>query len=405
MTTFKVAFIGTGGRSVAYAKAYAACPDIEVVALADPSVEHRQAMRVKAGLGGPPAEYGDWRVMLSKHGDLAGVVITTPNHLHAEPAVACLERGLAVALEKPLATTQSDCERILAAERMHGGRVLLGFVLRSTPLYARIRDWITSGVIGKVVSIQADELAGVGVTSIMHRSTWRRHAATSGGALLEKCCHDMDLLNWLLSSRPLSLNSYGRCAIFKSDPSLPEFCEGCPRAGRCRYYRKPVFSSHEDQGERTLHEFIRQEDRCIYNIDKDGVDVQSVQLEYEGGAIVNFLMSFNCMGPRASRNFHATGTEGRIWANLHEHKAWLHENVADRTTAFDAVGDGSGHGGGDEVHALTLRRMMADRTYRPECNAVAGYLSTVMCLAADVSRTGGRRVGFDYQPDGRVRLV
>jgi len=405
MKQYRVAFIGTGGRSVCYARAYGASEDIEIVALADPDAGHRKAMVEKAELPDGIPEFDDWRSMLEADDSLDGVVICTPNYLHADQAVACLDHGLPIALEKPLATTKEDCQRIVAAERRNSGRVLLGFVLRSTPFYSKIHELITSGAIGKVVSIQADELPGVGVTSIMNRSRWRRHQSTSGGSMLEKSCHDMDILNWMMGCRPVSLTSYGSTLIFRPDPSLPEVCEECHRAASCKYFRKPVFSSHEDKGEETLHDFIRQDDRCIYNIDKDTADVQGMCVEYETGAVVNFMLNFNCMGPKAGRNFHAIGTDGRIWGNLHEKVVSLYENESDRTTTYDASGDGSGHGGGDRLHALLLKRMMEDPGFVPEQNAMAGYLSAVMCFAADLSRTERRSVDFSYDPDGLVEFT
>ena len=402
---FKVAFIGTGGRSVVYGRTYADCPDIEVVALADPSARNRKTMIAKSRLANQPAEYDNWPELLAKHADLDGVVIATPNNVHADPAVACLERGLTIALEKPLAATPAECDRIIAAEKASGARTLIGFVLRSSPLYQKIREIVLGGSIGELVSIQADELVSFGVSSVMIRSPWRRFDASSGGALLEKCCHDIDIVNWMTSSRPASLNSFGRRAIFGPDPTLPRFCEGCRLADSCKYYLKPVFSERENPDEQTLHEFIQEQGRCIYNLEKEGVDVQSVQLEYESGVVANFMMNFNCMGPRADRNFHAVGTKGRVWASVYDRKVWLYENGSGRTTEFDASGDGSGHGGGDRLHALLLREMMLDPSFRPACDASAGYLSAVTCFAADVSRLERRRVALRYDAEGRVSVL
>ena len=404
MKKLRVAFIGTGGRSVCYARAYGAHQDINVVALADPRPENRKTMADRSGLANGFTEFDDWRDMLDAHNDLDGVVICTPNYLHAGQAVACLERGLPVALEKSLATTQEDCERIVAAEQANGGRVLLGFVLRTTPFYSKIYEWISGGAIGQIVSIQADELPGLGVTSIMNRSQWRRHSAQSGGSMLEKCCHDMDILNWMMACRPVSLTSYGSTAIFVPDESLPERCDDCNVAARCLYYKKPLFSAHEDKAEELLHEFVHEDNRCIYNIDKDITDVQSICLEYENGALANFMLNQNCMGPRTSRNFHAVGKKGRIWGNLSEKEVFWHDNLSGNTTSFDARGDGSGHGGGDLRHALLLHRMMSDPGYTPDQSAYAGYLSAVMCFASDRSRTCGQRINFRYRSDGFITL-
>ena len=403
MQKFKVGFIGTGGRSVCYASAYEKSDEIEITGLADPSVENRRAMAQKANLSKGYVEYDDWREML-KQQKLDGVVISSPNNCHAEQAIACLELGIAIALEKPLATTPSDCQRILDAEKKHDGRVLIGFVLRSTPFYTKIRELILSGIIGKLTSIQADELPGWGVSSIMNRSKWRRYTKDSGGSMLEKSCHDMDILNWLIDSRPMALNSFGGRQIFTANPNFPDKCSLCPINQSCQYSYKPVFSGHEDEGEEIMHEFIRDEDCCIYNVDKDVSDVQSLNLFYANGVIANFMLNFHVSGPKAGRNFHAIGTKGRIWGCHHEHELFCYQNDGEKLQKFDTSGDGSGHGGGDRLHALELLKMMKDRNYRPDQNSYAGYLSAAMCFAADISMNEGKRINFRYDESGIVKI-
>lgn len=402
---YKVAFIGTGGRAGAWAKHYVDSGKIEVTALVDPDSGHREAMAQLSGLTNGYEEYSDYRDMLKEQKDLDGIVISSPNHLHVEHAVACLELGLPIALEKPLATTKKDCEKIIDAEQANGGRTLLGFVLRSTPFYFKIYELIAADRIGKVVSIQADELPGLGVTSIMNRSLWRRYTRTSGGSMLEKSCHDMDIITWLTGSRPVSLNSYGGTRIFGPNPSLPKNCENCKAAPDCKYFKEPVFSEHEDEGEKILHKFVREDNACIYNIDKDVADVQSVAIEYENGTVANFMLNFNCYGRQTSRNFHAIGTKGRIWANLHEGIVYLHDNLTDKESSFDCTGDGSGHGGGDRTHAMQLARMIDEPDFRTDCDAAAGYLSAMMCFASDISRLEARRIYFRYDSSDRIEIV
>lgn len=407
MSTYNVAFIGTGGRAVSYARPFAECEDIRIVALADPFEDHRKLLLQRSNLEGCDiAEYDNWRTMLEDHlGELHGVVVATPNHLHAEHAVPCLERGLPIALEKPLATTPADCRRILDAERANGGRTVLGFVLRSTPFYSKIHELLTGGAIGRVTAIQADELPGLSVSSIMNRSLWRRYARTSGGAMLEKCCHDMDILNWMMNSRPTSLDSFGGRRIFNPNGFLPDTCEDCDLAETCQYYKQPPVSEHEDQAEGDFHRYVREDDCCIFNVDKDGADVQSIAIEYENGGVVNFLLNFHAMGPKASRNFHAMGLRGQVWGNLHQARVFHYDNLTDKTTEYDCSGDGSGHGGGDRLHSMQLLRMMQEPDFVPEANAAAGYLSAMMCFAADQARLEGRRVHFRYEDNHDIRLV
>ncbi len=67
--------------------------------------------------------------------------------------------------------------------------------------------------------------------------------------------------------------------------------------------------------------------------------------------------------------------------------------------------NGTGHGGGDTRHAMLLKRMMEDPAFRPDQDAAAGYLSAVMCFAADQSVAERRQIVFRYRDDGYIDLV
>ncbi|OGV58381.1 MAG: hypothetical protein A2X49_10465 [Lentisphaerae bacterium GWF2_52_8] len=401
MKKYKVAIIGNGGRSVSYGKAYSKCADVEVVALADSNPKNTRTMAKMSNLSGF-ASYCDWRELYDKHPDLDAVVIVTPNSLHREMAIPFIERGIPLALEKPITTTMQDSEAILRAAKKHRCRMLIGFVLRSAPFYKKVRELLDLGAIGNVLNIQADELGSYGVSSIICRSPWRRYQATSGGSLMEKSSHDMDLLNWFSGSRPVSVNSYGGRLLFNPNPNFPELCIDCGHK-ECKYHSTPEFSLAA--GDAVLQDFAQHRDAeqvCIYNVDKDVADNQSVSIEYSNGTIANFMLSFNCSGPRSGRNFHAIGTKGRIWGNVEENELFLFENQSGKTSKIELGKIECGHSGGDEGHALELVKMLRDPSYMPAQDDYAGYLSNAVCIAADISRIEKRRIAFCYDADGFI---
>ena len=395
---YRVGIIGAGNRARPHAAEYHRCGDVAVAAIADPVPAQRRRLIEAAGLSNSVAEYDDLQAMLAAE-QLDGVVITTPNHLHADHAVPCLERGLPVLLEKPLATTPEDCLRIVRAEQRTAGRMLLGFVLRSTPFYAKIRDLLAGGAIGRVFAIQADEIPSLSVTSGMNRSPWRRYTGPSGGTMLEKCCHDMDIFNWLMESRPTALASFGGRRIILPDPSKPRHCRDCAEAESCLYHPRRVRPLATDE---QLAQWRDAE--CIYNLEKDTKDLQSVCIEYETGGLVNFLLAMVCGGDKGQRNFAAQGTTGRLWGNSSEHTIHVYDYFTRETATHHLLVDRSGHGGGDRAHILLLRRMMQDPDYVPAQGGTAGYLSAMMCFAADRSCDERRRIAFEYDPSGEIRL-
>lgn len=396
MSGYKIGFIGCGRRSTRYLKYITELSDeIVCIAVADPNERHREIWLDAASEHHENVqEYSDWQEMLRSQGSLDGVVIATPNHLHADMAVECLRRGMVVALEKPLATTREDCERILEAEEKAGTNVLLGFVLRSTPFYRRIHDIVRSGKIGEVVAIEADELVNFGITKVNFRGKWRRHHKLSGGSLLEKSCHDMDIFNWIVGSRPVRISSFGGLLALRPDKNLPEHCDECSVRHECPYRSTDLDGVEKD----SLRNRLRSEDTaCIYNIDKSVNDTQSIQVLFDNGAVVNFLLTFNANGPATDRSIHVIGTKGRIWGRHAERKVtWLQNKDTTTVHEEEIVSDGSGHGGGDRTHVSHFVALLTDRKHRVSATAYDGYLAAVMCFSADASIDEKRQVGLKY---------
>ena len=172
-------------------------------------------------------------------------------------------------------------------------------------------------------------------------------------------------------------------------------------ASECPYYNEPEFS--QTAGDAVLQKFVSESNsRCIYNIDKDTADNQGVSIQYQNGAIANFMMCFNCSGPYSGRNFHAVGTKGRIYGNLEARELHLYDNRKKQDFRIEIPVVEGGHNGGDVRHALELLKMMKDPLYRPQPDAYAGYLSNAVCIAADLSRLEKRQIQFRYDADNFI---
>ena len=402
---FKIAIIGCGARSIAYAKNLTASDEIELVACADPDREHLRTMLSYTKIKEEDLRiYPDWKDLCENEKDLDGAVIVTPNFLHHLPAAEIIKRGIPLALEKPLTNSMKDSEFLLDVVREHRPQLLIGFVLRSTPFYRKIREVLDSGRIGSVISIQADELVTPGVSSVISRSPWRRHAALSGGTMMEKCSHDMDLINWFAGARPIAVNSFGGSLLFRPNPNLPKKCADCKVKDSCLYFREPPFS--EAAGDSTLQKTLDDSmSQCIFNIDKDVADNQVVSILYSNGVLANFTLAFNCRGKRAGRNIHIIGTRGRVWGNIDENQIGVCDTATGESEIIDIPVTETGHNGGDRKHAMTLLDMMKDPSYRPNQDAYAGYLSNALCIASDISAAEARQIRFQYDANGFIKFI
>lgn len=330
--------------------------------------------------------------------DIDGVIICTPNHLHTEPAIEAMKRGWVVALEKPIAETNENCQLLLNTKKKFRAQVLVGFVLRSAPFYIKAKELITNGVIGDIITVQADEIPAILTTSVMFRSNWRRFTKMSGGSLLEKACHDMDILTWLVDSNPAYVNSFAGERVFRPNPDLPERCDKCPIQNSCPYYLPPEVYDHPDQinkaNDGLLYKFTRDNSACIYNNGHDIYDYQSVQIEYENGVSASFVMDFSGGGKSSGRHLKVIGTKGTVFGRLEDNEIHLHNKLSDKIETFKLKDDGSGHGGANRTHADVFIEMMNDRSVQPSATLESGFTSAMLCFAADESVKNKCRIGF-----------
>jgi myo-inositol 2-dehydrogenase/D-chiro-inositol 1-dehydrogenase len=159
-----------------------------VIAVADPD-EQARARALRLAPGAVACE--TLPELLAQPG-LDAVVVATPTSLHAEHAVAVLEAGRHLYLEKPLAVRLDDGRRVLDAARAAGVVATVGFNRRRHPLLQRVRSLVAAGELGRVA------LAQTCFAEPMERSGWRA-ADDGGGPLLDLASHHVDLLRWLLA--------------------------------------------------------------------------------------------------------------------------------------------------------------------------------------------------------------
>jgi len=138
--------------------------------------------------------------------DLVDIVV--PNHLHAAMAVAALEAGKHVLLEKPMATTLADAERVVAAAERAGGYLGIGLELHVSRQWARVRELIAEGALGRL------RYANLTLFRRPFRpgsGNWRVTGDRVGSWILEEPIHYIDLLLWYFRERglPVELSADG----------------------------------------------------------------------------------------------------------------------------------------------------------------------------------------------------
>ena len=224
----KVAIAGLGNRGRDnYAKCAKLHPDkMEIAAVADIDPKKVELVAEEYHL---PKEacFASAEEMLKQEKLADVMIIATQDRQHVGHAVAALEKGYHLLLEKPVSPEADECRRLADTAKRCGRKGGGCHVLRYTPIYQKVKELLDEGVIGDVVSIMASE--NVGWYHQAHsfvRGNWANSKETSP-MILQKCCHDMDLYLWLADKKCESLTSYGDTYLFKKE-NAPKGC-----AARC----------------------------------------------------------------------------------------------------------------------------------------------------------------------------
>ncbi len=377
MKKLKVILIGAGNRGGVYTDVMSDLPEqFQVVAVAEPRDSRRERIQQKHNLPDNMC-FTDYKPLLAlgKIADIA--LIATMDRDHFEPAMMAIDLGYDLMLEKPITPTPEECIALTENAKKHGVRVVICTVLRYTPLFIKLKEIIDSGRIGKVMSINHEECVEfVHQSHSFVRGNWG-NSERSSVMLLQKSCHDMDILQWLLGKKCKKVQSFGSLSYFTAENApegAPERCiEGCPVGDTCIYnsvklylesdsnwFRsaatKLVKSSDEDVKKSLLESNYG---KCVFHCDNDVVDHQTVNMLFEDDVTVTFTMNaFNTGG----RYINIYGTKGEIRAALKgDTPIRVYDIVSKETEEIPSSGtDGvlGGHGGGDAGIVRTLYSYM-----------------------------------------------
>lgn len=384
-----VAVVGAGRRAAQYFRYVPGelRPLVRLTAIADPNESNREAFERLFADGHRVRQYGDADDMFASE-DLDAVIIASPNSSHAHYTQLAIAAGAHVLLEKPVATSVAECRQVWQAARAAGREagIMVGFVLRYTPFYSRIQEIVSSGELGTILAIDADENLGTGLTGLFHKS-WRRRDAESGGFLVEKCCHDFDILNWLVGSAPD--RAY---ALAKRTHFVPGTTDG----------RQPRFDPEvirqidiADFGDPEINAaFPVEMEGSPYDLPSDSPDHTAVLLDFASGALCTFVA---CMGqPRTTRRIRIFGTNGDLEGNIDDSSIVVHKpNALDNgwhVKDVPVTAEKGNHHGGDGVLAHAFWHSAANQADPSRAGLREGIDAALVALAAQQSAAGGQSV-------------
>lgn len=194
-----IAVIGTGNIAPAHIEGYLRFPErCRIVALCDIYPEKAEAKKAHFGLDGAKI-FDSHEKMLAECPEIDLVSVCTPPFTHAELAINCLRAGKNVVVEKPMAASLAECDRMLDAERESGKLLAVIAQNRFTDPYWRLKKVLDSGLVGRVLHAEIDSYwwRGHCYYDLWWRGAW---STEGGGCTLNHAVHHIDMLGWMLGT-------------------------------------------------------------------------------------------------------------------------------------------------------------------------------------------------------------
>jgi len=375
----KVVIVGAGSRGDAYARLALSKPEkMQVVGVVEPDLVRNEIIKERYSI---PEEncFTNLEDFLARDKFADAVINGTMDDIHVETSVPIMEKGYDLLLEKPFCIKEEDIDVLLDAKKRTGRQVMICHVLRYTPFYKAIKKHLLAGDIGDILSIQQTEHVSYhhyGVSFL--RGKWACESVCGSPLLLQKSCHDVDLMMWLKAKKPVAVSSFGADYQFKEGMKTDgagHFCMiDCPKeveeacmfsarknylepnrhwrnqAWRCMDGKELEYEACKAQLQKKDNPYAR----CVWDCEHDVVDNQTVTVMFEDGTTGVFALVGGATAPE--RNIHIIGTKGEIKGTFDKSKYVIRkaspdnkyeETEYDLNVTGDMTGEYGGHGGGD----------------------------------------------------------
>lgn len=192
----KYALIGCGRIAVNHIKAVVN-NRIEMIAACDLDTNAIDTLLEKTGYDQPVERYVNYREMIAAHPDLELIAIATESGVHAEIALYCIDHGINVIIEKPMAMSMADADEIVRRSTEKGVTVCACHQNRFNVAVQKVRTALEEGRFGRLshgsIHVRWNRNKGY-YDQASWRGTWER----DGGCLMNQCIHGVDLLRWMM---------------------------------------------------------------------------------------------------------------------------------------------------------------------------------------------------------------
>ncbi len=408
--------VGAGHRGTIYADYALKNPgELKIVAVADPVRARIEKAAADHGIA-PEHCYKHWEDVLRQEKFADAVIIATPDNEHFHPCIAALEAGYDLLLEKPIATTETECRQILEKATATNRIVAVCHVLRYSPYFKELKEILDAGLIGNIISIQhLEPIEQIHMSHSYVRGKWR-NSNNATPIVLAKSCHDTDIIRWLVNNPADDVHCFGNLSWFTNanapEGSTDRCTGGCAVEATCPYSamqiylrdkkRLYVFDLPEDKSrwDKIILRKLNSTDygRCVYKMDNDQPDHLTVNMLFKNGVTAAFSMEAHVS--YEGRRTRIMGSKGDIVGDMETFV--LTDFKTRKQTSWKMKTDA--HGGGDHRLVRDWVQAVAQQNRDLLSSSVeVSVESHLMAFAAEKSRLNRTIEKVNLHPDSGMK--
>ncbi len=398
----KYVMVGCGSRGMyAYAlpliKSYGDCA--QLCGVYDINRKRAELVSLESGVDVPVFDEFETMINTVKPDK---VIVTSKDCTHDEYIIKAMEMGCDVITEKPITTTFEKANAIIEAKKRTGRDIIVTFNARFSPFHARVKEILSSGVIGDVFSVHFEYMLDTSHGADYYRR-WHRERENSGTLLVHKSTHHFDYVNWLIEEEPVAVNAFGTRRFYgHTREERAERCLNCPYKEKCEYpfdittdVNKKLYLDCEGEDG-----YLR--DKCIFSDEINIEDNVSVNVQYDKGVVMSYSLTTH--SPYEGYHLVLNGSDGRIEVDLllselpgfnvdSKGAIRIYNRKNEVITYNMPKRSAAGHGGSDKALSDCVFKGVDNK---PELNRGAGLRAGLMSIgigmAANVSMKENRRV-------------
>ncbi|MDD2479080.1 MAG: Gfo/Idh/MocA family oxidoreductase [Victivallaceae bacterium] len=334
--------------------------------------------------------------------DINTVLICTSCDAHAQMVEKCVKENMHILLEKPIAITEEDIEKVWQSLKNYPKVATVNFTMRGAPVSLAAKQHIQNGTIGDIISVQYTNNVHYG--DVYFRG-WMRTRKRVGNLWLQKATHDFDIINSIIGLKPVSAAAFGSRLVYGGNMPNDLTCDNCDKKLSCPM---SIYRLHFEAAKPLYPIHLR---KCVYAKEIDIDDNQVSIFQYEGGVNVSYSQSFNAPQQGGQRGGCFVGTEGIMQLRYYnEFVETPQKMIIVGNSAIDIIRyrqkpgsrihevyDWAGHShfDGTEYGLEAKVELLTGQDTKIKNSIEEGYISAKMCLAAQKSIEAKKIIALD----------